>query len=282
MDEKIKKVFFSIAINWLGAAITAIVSFVIGVVFWKTDTETYVKVIVYLILTIITLIAFIISLSKRSTNSIWTYKFKKEEAVFTLEENNKAFWKDEMQLCDIKKSQFDSRVKGSIDWTGVNLIEKFTCKCDHTGISFYEGKSKLNSQDNSLTIEKPPKEIDYEITLNHRWDVTNRITLSANLDLDSDEFDRQLFCEVVRPTKELVLILRVNENVNICNIKCCMLNFHGDQKSIKTFEENRQYEVAGKKEPRRVDGIPGYIDYEYIIKKPRILKRYLICWDKGV
>lgn len=129
-------------------------------------------------------------------------------------------------------------------------------------------------------IDNSSDKLEYIISFNNNWTKNNIVSFQGYFEID-EKFDRMLFCDVIRPTRKLELVLKVSSDVHISNVKRNIINFYGDNKSISFFEKNRQSILETDKSIKK-DNVDGkYTEYRYIVKRPKQQKRYFIYWDNN-
>lgn len=271
-------IFLAYKQTWIVAALDALSVFL----YRKIYNPKPIELIIFSLIAIIVLLLFYIVYSEiRSSHFSWGYIYSLQEETFTLDKD-KATWTDCFKIKP-KNNLFTYHISGYYDWDS-SVITSVTLNCNNGLISLFDQSKKERigeKQNNCLKIDSSPTRAFYDISLNSDWDKKDPISIDIDMNYDKKTFDRNIYLDILRPTKKVKIKLVVKKDCNISNVRFHKFKLYGEKDSAEDSSERTEYlSTTGKllksksnenNEERKV--------YELTIRNPKLFYRYQICWE---
>ena len=266
MKEFIKGLVSSIITAYIVTGLTAVVGLIVAII----NPSIIPWIIIGLAVVIIILIASYFLLFG-VTKFKWTHFFKHDINCLTLKKDGTGLINE--SICTKSKKKFNGTVTFHYDWSDVK-INSVELKADKSSISLdytdETGQNKKLSNSNLISLKDSPTNADSFISFN--GNEQEDINMEIVFDYDISKMKPEYYLEVNRPTKKIIMEVKIHKDIRIRNICKKIVASHGD------IKESEAKHIKGKKcknDPNMI----SYISYKFVVRHPKILHSYVISWE---
>lgn len=275
------QVLFDILLTYKQSCIITVIDAILVWIYNRFCKPTTEQIIISILVGIIIAgIAFFVFSMIRRSHFSWGYIYSCQEEVFTLDKNE-ATWEDKSLIAP-KNDLFTYHVSGSYDW-GNAEIKKAELDCKNALMSLSDSNHKQISinGDGSLVIDDSPSNAFYDVKFNSDWNKKDPIKISISMEYEKENFERNIYLDIFRPTKKAIIKLVVKQGCNVSNVRLHKFKLFGEKDNIKEIKGNGAVTFHnGKLLKSKQDSENNQNKvYEFKIKNPKLFYRYQISWD---
>lgn len=275
------QVLFDILLTYKQSCIITVIDAIFVWIYNKFCKPTTEQIVISILVGIIIAgIAFFVFSMIRRSHFSWGYIYSQQEEVLTLDQNE-AIWDDKSVIAP-QNDLFTDHVSGSYDWGNAKIKTlKLGCKNALMSLSDSNHKQIIVNGDSPLVIDDSPSNAFYDVKFNTDWNKKEPIEISISMEYEKENFERNIYLDIFRPTKKAIIKLVVKQGCNISNVRLHKFKLFGEKDNIKEIKENGTITSRnGKLLKSKQDSKNNQNKvYEFKIKNPKLFYRYQISWD---